>query len=165
MAVVVISTLFTDPKPSLHGDGPLVAVAVVLLVSGLVLGARREEWFEYSRFIGLSLVGAGTLIFAAVQPDSGGYAGVYFVVAIGGIRLGRDGALVVCGGTVGGIVLIQLLEHENPAVIAGTLFSVLPGVLVMRLVGRLGERNRRAEGVVEGARGGRAAGAGAAPPA
>jgi signal transduction histidine kinase len=157
MATVVISTLFTDPKPSLHGDGPLVIVAIILLVSGLVLGARRREWFEYARFIGLSLVGAGTLIFAVVQPDSAGYAGVYFVVAIGGIRLGRDGALVVCGGTVGGIVLIQLLEHENPAVIAGTLFSVLPWFLVMRLVRRLGERNRRAEGLVEELRESRAA--------
>src|SRR3954453_2195781 len=157
MATVVISTLFTDPKPSLHGDGPLVAVAVVLLVAGLVLAARREEWFDYSRFIGLSLVGAGTLIFASVQPDSAGYAGVYFVVAIGGIRLGRDGALVVCGGTGGGIVLIQLRERDETAAIPGTLFSVLPWFLVMRLVRRLGERNRRAEGLVEELRESRAA--------
>ena len=69
-------------------------------------------------------------MFAAVQPDSAGYAGVYFVMAIGGIRLGRDAAIIVCGGTVGGLVLIQLLERENPAVIAGLLFSrpaVVPG--------------------------------------
>src|SRR4051794_4464310 len=130
MATVVVSTLFTDPKPSLHGDGPLVAVAVVLLVAGLVLAARREEWFDYSRFIGLSLVGAGTLIFASVQPDSAGYAGVYFVVAIGGIRLGRDGALVVCGGARGGGVPIYLSRPEENAGIPRPPVSGGAGVLV-----------------------------------
>src|SRR3954468_10546972 len=141
MATVVASTLFTDPKPSLHGDGPLVMVAVLLLVSGLLLAARREEWFEYARFIGLSLVGAGTLIFASVQPDSAGYAGVYFVVAIGGIRLDRDAAIIICGGAGGGVGARDLIKGENPGVVAGLLFSVLPWFLIMRLIRRLGLRN------------------------
>ena len=98
------STFFTDPKPSLHGDGPLVILGIVLLVGGLALAYRRYEWFAGARLIGLSLVGIATLIFAAVQPDSAGYAGVYFVMAIGGIRLGRDAAIIVCGGTVAGLV-------------------------------------------------------------
>ncbi|HEY6891130.1 MAG TPA: histidine kinase [Solirubrobacter sp.] len=157
MATVLSSMLFTDPKPSLHGDGLLVVIAFTTIASGLFLAARREERFEYARFIGLSLVGIGAIISAVVQPDSAGYAGVYFVVAIGGIRLGRDGAIVVCGGTVGGLVLVQLFEHENPAVIVGTLFSVLPWFLVMRLIRRLGERSRRAEELVEELRESRAA--------
>ena len=144
MATVVVSTFFTDPKPSFHGDGPLVIVAIAMLTSGLVLSFRRFEWFDGARVIGLSLVGIAALIFAAVRPDSAGYAGVYFVMAIGGIRLGRDSAIVVCGGTVGGLVLIQLLERENPAVIAGLLFSVLPWFLVMRLIRRLGAAQPRA---------------------
>ena len=94
-----------------------------------MLSARRSEWFDGARFIGLALVGVATLLFAAVQPDSAGYAGVYFVMAIGGIRLSRDAAILICGGTVGGLVAIQLIEHENPAVIAGLLFSVLPWFL------------------------------------
>jgi signal transduction histidine kinase len=157
MATVLLSTLFTDPKPSLHGEGLLVIVGFITLASGLFLAARREERFEYARFIGLSLVGIGSIICAVVQPDSAGYAGVYFVVAIGGIRLGRDGAIIVCGGTVGGLVLVQLFEHENPAVVVGTLFSVLPWFLVMRLIRRLGERTRRSEGLVEELRESRAA--------
>jgi signal transduction histidine kinase len=157
MATVLISTLLTDPKPGFHGDGPLVIAGFLTLASGLILGARRTEWFEYSRFVGLSLVGVGAVICAAVQPDSAGYAGVYFVVAIGGIRLSRDGAIVVCGGTVAGLVLVQLLRHENPAVIIGTLFSVLPWFLVMRLIRRLGERNRRSQELVEELRDSRAA--------
>ena len=145
MVTVVVSTFFTDPEPSLHGDGPLVIVAIAMLTSGLVLSFRRFEWFDGARVIGLSLVGIAALIFAAVQPDSAGYAAVYFVMAIGGIRLSRDSAIVICGGTVGGLVLIQLLERENPAVIAGLLFSVLPWFLIMRLIRRLAQRNRELE--------------------
>ena len=45
MATVVASTLFTDPRPGVDGDGPLVIVGIVLLTGGLVLSARRMEWF------------------------------------------------------------------------------------------------------------------------
>ena len=76
---------------------------------------RRHEWFAGARFIGLALVGAAAILFAAIQPDSAGYAGVYFVMAIGGIRLGRDAAIIVCGGTVVGDRRRRLLAHENPA--------------------------------------------------
>jgi signal transduction histidine kinase len=143
IATVVISTFFTDPKPGLEGDGPLVIAAQVLLIVGFVLAMRRTQWFEGARFIGLSLVGIASVLFAAVQPDSAGYAGVYFVMAIGGIRLSRDSAIVICGGTVGGIVAVMLLKHENPGNIAGLLFSVLPWFLIMRLIRRLGMRNRQ----------------------
>ena len=67
-----------------------------------MLSARRLEWFAGARFVGLALVGVATLLFAAVQPDGAGYAGVYFVMVIGGMRLDRDAAIIVCGGTVGG---------------------------------------------------------------
>jgi signal transduction histidine kinase len=142
MATVVASTFLTDPKPSVNGDGPLVILGIVLLVGGLGLAYRRREWFPGARLTGLALVGTATLIFASVQPDSAGYAGVYFVMALGGIRLSRDAAILVCGGTVAGLVGIQLLEHQNAGMIAGLLFSVLPWFLVMRLIRRLGTRNR-----------------------
>jgi signal transduction histidine kinase len=141
MATVLASTFFTDPKPGLDGDGPLVIAGQLVLVAGLGLGMRRTQWFEGARFIGLSLVGISTLLFAAVQPDSAGYAGVYFVMAIGGIRLSRDSAILICGGTVAGLVAIQLIENQNPAVIAGLLFSVFPWFLIMRLIRRLALRN------------------------
>jgi signal transduction histidine kinase len=141
MATVVFSTFFTDPEPGFSGDGLLVVVAQVLLVAGLVLGARRTQWFDGARFIGLALVGTSSVLFAAIQPDSAGYAGVYFVMAIGGIRLTRDSAILICGGTVGGIVLVGILDHRDPGIVAGLLFSVLPWFLIMRLIRRLGMRN------------------------
>jgi len=68
----VFSTFLTDPEPGFSGDGLLVVIAQVVLVAGLVLGARRTQWFAGARFIGLALVGASSVLFAAVQPDSAG---------------------------------------------------------------------------------------------
>jgi signal transduction histidine kinase len=141
IATVVVSTFFTPPEPGLDGDGPIVIAAEVVLIAGLLLGMRRRQWFEGSRLIGLGLVGIASVTFAAVQPDSAGYAGVYFVMAIGGIRLSRDAAILICGGTVAGIVAVMLIKHENPGNIAGLLFSILPWFLIMRLIRRLAIRN------------------------
>src|SRR4051794_26642319 len=95
MATVLLSTLFTDPKPSLHGAGPFVALGFLVMTGGLILAARRAEWWPGARFLGLSLVGASALLFAAIQPESAGYAGIYFVMAIGGIRLADGAALII----------------------------------------------------------------------
>ena len=162
MATVLFSTFVTDPKPGWSDDGMLVILGIAGMTTGLVLGMRRQEWWPGARFIGLSLVGASSLLFAAVQSDSAGYAGVYFVMAIGGIRLGRDAAIIVCGGTITGLVLIGLLDHKNPGVIVGLLFSIVPWFLIMRLIRRLAQRRDEAERLVEELRESRSAHAQAA---
>src|SRR3954453_13892339 len=57
MATVVSSTFLTDPRRSLHGDGPLVILGIIGITGGLILGVRRQEWWPGARFIGLSAVG------------------------------------------------------------------------------------------------------------
>lgn len=136
-AAVLISTLVTDPKPGFSEDGLLVALAFVLMAGGLALAFPSVLKRPATRVPGLVMIAVATLIFAAVQPDSAGYAGVYFVVVIGGMALEPRAAAVICGGTVAGIVAIQLLEHENAAVISGFLFSIAPWFFVMRLIRRL----------------------------
>src|SRR3954454_1220017 len=149
MATVLISTFTTEPKPGWSDEGVLVIVGIAGMATGLVLAVRRREWWPGARFLGLSLVGATAVLFAAVQPKSAGYAGVYFVMAIGGIRLSRDAAIIVCGGTVAGLVAVNLLDHKNPAVVAGLLFSIIPWFLIMRLIRRLARRRDEAERLVE----------------
>jgi signal transduction histidine kinase len=141
---VLISPLFTDPKPGLDGDGPIVTLALVLMAGGLALALRRHEWFPAARFIGLCAIGVATLLFGAFQPDSAGYAGVYFVVVLAGLRLERTAAALVCGVTVGGLVAIAAIEHQNPAAVIGLLFSVAPWFLIMRLVRQLAMRRNQA---------------------
>lgn len=136
-ATVLGSTLFTEPRPAFTGDGLIVLLAIVLFAVGLPPALPRYEPFSGARFAGLAAVGVATLLFAIFQPDGAGYAGVYFVVVIGGMGLNRDAAILVCGGTVAGLVAIDLIEGENPAVVAGLLFSVLPWFLIMRLIRRL----------------------------
>jgi signal transduction histidine kinase len=145
MAGVVGSTLFTDPKPGLDGDGPLVVLGIAAFLTGVTLSVRRHEWRPGTRFAGLALLGFASCLLAAVQPDGAGYAGVYFVMALGGIRLGRGAAIIVCGGSVAALVAILIVQDTNPAVISGLLFSLLPWFLVMRLIRRLGGRREEAE--------------------
>ena len=131
MATVVVSTFFTDPKPSLHGDGPLVIVGIVLLVGGLVLAVPAPRVVRQARAsTGLALVGIATLMLRRRPARQRGLRG----------RLLRDGdrrhparAATPRSSSAAapspGLVAIQLIEHENPAVIAGLLFSRAPVVL------------------------------------
>lgn len=136
-AAVLGSTLFVDPKPGFTGDGLLVAFAFLLMLAGLILAFPTILKRPATRPPGLVMIGVATLIFASVQPDSAGYAGVYFVVVIGGMALGPRAAAVICGGTVAGIVAIQLVEGESLALLSGFLFSIAPWFFVMRLIRRL----------------------------
>src|SRR4051794_21587404 len=148
--IAIVGTPFvTDPKPGLHGDGPFVALAIVLMVAGLGLAMRRHEWFPAARFVGLCLIGTATLLFGGFQPNSAGYAGVYFVVVLGAMRLEREAAALICGATVGGLVVIALATHVDPGTIIGLLFSVAPWFFMMRLVRQLALRRNEAERLIE----------------
>src|SRR4051794_36008067 len=45
MATVLVSAFTTDPKPGWSGDGVLVIVGIAGMATGLVLSARRHEWW------------------------------------------------------------------------------------------------------------------------
>src|SRR5690349_19542380 len=102
IGAIFLSALFTDPKPSFSQDGLLVVLAMLLMAVGLTLGLKRYEWWPGARFTGLCAIGVSVLIFAAVQPDSAGYVGVYFIVVLAGLRLDREAAAFVCLATVAG---------------------------------------------------------------
>ncbi|RKQ91054.1 signal transduction histidine kinase [Solirubrobacter pauli] len=137
VGAIFLSALFTDPRPSFSQDGLLVVLAMLLMAVGLTLGLRRYEWWPGARFTGLCAIGVAVLIFAAVQPDSAGYVGVYFIVVLAGLRLDREAAAFVCLTTVAGLVLIFAFEDEAVGMIVGLLFSLAPWFFVMRLVRRL----------------------------
>ena len=137
VGAIFISALVTDPKPGWSEDGLFVTLAIVLMAAGLVLALRRHEWWPGARFTGLCSIGIAVLLFAAFQPDSAGYIGVYFVVVLAGLRLDREAAALVCLTTVGGLVLIFAFEDEAVGLIVGLLFSLAPWFFVMRLVRRL----------------------------
>jgi signal transduction histidine kinase len=113
---------------------------------------------DRQRIVGLVLLGAASVALTALQPNSGGYAGVYVVVVVSAARLDRTPAMIVSGATLLGEILVIALSQDNStAHITGLIFSVVPWFAVMRLIRRLRESRDEAEDLVEELRASRAA--------
>jgi signal transduction histidine kinase len=149
MLVVLVSTLTTEPRPALHGDGALVALGVVLFCGGLGMSAWRRELPPGRRFAGLVLAGIASCLFAAFQPKSAGFAAIYYVVVFAGMRLPRTPAVIVAGGTLVAETAILAAVHGSGDTPAGLVFSTIPWFLITRLIRRLHERTESAERLVE----------------
>jgi signal transduction histidine kinase len=150
LGVILVSTLTTEPKPALHGDGLVVAVGIVLFVAGLVISLPLNELPPGVRFAGLIMAGVAGCLFAAVQPASAGYAIIYYVVVIAGIRMPRVPGLLVAGGALLIEVVLFAFKHDHPAATSvGLVFSVVPWFLIARMIRQLAYRRDRAERLVE----------------
>jgi signal transduction histidine kinase len=158
LGAIVASVLAVSPTPGPDGDGPLVALGLVLLVAGFLASIPRRELPPARRVAGLVIIAAGTCLLTAVQPDGAGFAGIYYVVVIAGMRLpGRLGPAVAAAALAAEVAVIAATRENPGGNIAGLLFSVVPWFLVMRLVRRLVEGRREAEALVEELRESRAA--------
>jgi signal transduction histidine kinase len=159
LAAILITVFTVEPRPGPDGDGPLVALGFVLLAVGVVGSLPQRELPEGRRLAALLLATAGTCLLTAVQPHSAGFAGIYYVVVISGMRFPGRLGIAVAGLALGAEVAVMALTGGDAAsgTIAGLIFSVVPWFLVMRLVRRLLERGREAEALVEELRESRAA--------
>ena len=101
MAAIVGTTLVADPQPH---EEPFVALGLALFVAGLALSLPRRDAAARPAVRRARLIGASSCVLAALQPDGAGFAGIYFVMVIGGMRLERDAAIVVCGGSLAALV-------------------------------------------------------------
>ncbi len=150
MAVIVVSTFTTEPKPALEGDGLLVTIGIVLFLAGMAASLPLNPLPPGVRLGGLVAVAVASCVFVAVQPDSAGYAGIYYVVVIAGIRMPRMTAYIVAGGTLLAEILIVAISHDKPAATSvGLVFSVVPWFLITRLIRQLAYRRDKLERTVE----------------
>jgi signal transduction histidine kinase len=150
MAVIVVSTFTTEPKPALEGDGLLVTFGIVLFLAGMAASLPLNPLPPGVRLGGLVAVAVASCVFVAVQPDSAGYAGIYYVVVIAGIRMPLVTAYVVAGGTLLAEILIVAISHDKPgATSVGLVFSVVPWFLITRLIRQLAYRRDKLERAVE----------------
>jgi signal transduction histidine kinase len=150
MFVVLVSTLTTDPLPGLEGDGLLVSIAIVLFAAGLAASAPLQPLPPGVRLTGLIAVAVASCIFAAVQPDSAGFAGVYYVVVIAGVRMPRVPATIVAAGTLAAeVAIISQVHDKNAGTAVGLVFSVVPWFLITRLIRQLAYRRDKLERTVE----------------
>ncbi len=150
MAVIVVSTFTTDPQPGTSGDGLLVSIAIVLFLAGMAASLPLQPLPPGVRLSGLLAVAVASCIFVTVQPDSAGFAGVYYVVVIAGIRMPRVPATIIAAGTLGAEVAIIAVHHDKGAATAvGLVFSVVPWFLITRLIRQLAYRRDKLEQAVQ----------------
>src|SRR4051812_1342374 len=113
LAVIFVSILTVDPKPGLHGDGPLVALGFVLLAVGIAGSLGRRPMPAGRRLAALVLAAAATCLLTAVQPDSAAYAGIYYVVVIAGMRFEGTTGLLIAGAALGALVAVVALTDDH----------------------------------------------------
>ncbi len=158
LAAIVASVLTSSDGPGLTGAGLAVSLALAGLCGGLVLARPWGETPEPSRIAGLVLAAAGSCALAGLQTDSGGFAGVYFVVVVAAGRLPLRPALVISALTLAGVTAgFALSGGDVVGSIAGVLFSVTPWFFIMRLLRQIGRRGDEAVALVEELRVSRAA--------
>jgi signal transduction histidine kinase len=157
IAALLLSIVAGDPPPGLAGEGLGVSAALAAFVAGLAVARPWAPMSDARRIAGLVLLGGASIALTGLQPQSGGFAGIYVVVVVAAARLPRTPALIVSGAALAGeIVVIALTYDEAGGKISGLIFSVVPWFAVMRLIRRLRESRDHAESLVEELRASRA---------
>jgi signal transduction histidine kinase len=150
LGVIFASILTTEPRPGLTGDRLGVTIGLAVLISGIALSARRRPLPRGRRFVGLCLVSVSGILLLIFQPHSAGFAVLYYVMAIAGLRLSTRPAVIAWGIGLGGELIVIGLNNPHPwGTGAGLVFSTLPWYLVTRLVRRVADRHAEAETLVE----------------
>ena len=84
---IIASVFATEPGPGLSGDGLLVTLSLIALIGGVAIVLPWQEMSDARRDRRAGADRRASIVLGAVQPDSGGYAGVYIVVVIAAARL------------------------------------------------------------------------------
>jgi signal transduction histidine kinase len=159
VAIVASVVASDEAPPGLEGEGLAVTLALAAFFAGLALALPWGEIPDRPRILGLALIGAASAVFAALQPDGAGFAGVYFVVVVSAARLDFRTAAILSSLSLGAVIAAFALFRPDDAAgtIVGLLFSVTPWFFVMRLFRQVGRRRAEAECLVEELRESRAA--------
>jgi signal transduction histidine kinase len=163
VAVIFVAAFTADDPPGLTGKSLGVLAAVALLVAGVAASIPRRPLPAGVRFGGLVAVATAGALLAAVQPGGAGIGAVYYVFALGEIRLPRRASTVV--GVYAVVAQAAGILIAGEAVgdrLIGLLAGTLPWFFVLRLMRELRARQSEAEGLVEELRESRAAEAAAA---
>ena len=158
MALIVVVTLLTEPRPGLGGDGPWVALGVVALLTGIALSLPRADIPVARRIAGLLLVTAAACLLIAVQPEGIAFGAIYYVVIMAALRLDLVPALAISGlAVVAGSAMVALAADDPWGAVVSIVLSVIPWFLVIRLLHQMFDGRARAEELVEELRESRAA--------
>lgn len=130
----IVATVAAKPHPGLSGKGPVILVAMVVLVA-CALGCMKQTLRSSSsrRIVLLLGVTAASATLGALQPKGIWQAGPYFVVIVAAASLDRIPAMATAAISVITVVVVAAASHHGNAAISLAL-SVPPWYFVMRLI-------------------------------
>ena len=150
VTLIVIVTLFTEPRPGTAGDGPWVALGVASLLAGIFLSLPRAEIPVARRITGLLLVTASACLLIGIQPEGIAFGAVYYVVIMSALRLDLVPALAMSGvAVVAGSAMVATAADDPWGAVLSIVLSVIPWFLVIRLLHEMFDGRARAEDLVE----------------
>jgi signal transduction histidine kinase len=130
LAIVIAGTFTTRPHPAFHGRGAVIlAATVVLLISALSTQPQSREVAKWKRMATLATVVAAAAVLA-IEQRNGVWQSGPILAAIFFDR--RTGVLFVTATL--GVFAVVLGAQGRPGQILGTVMSVVPWYLVMRLI-------------------------------
>jgi signal transduction histidine kinase len=160
LSFIVLASITTEPHPGLSGDGPWVALGLVVLVVGIAMTLPPRQVSDRVRIAWLLITGAAMVGLTILQPQSAHVGIAYYIVIVAAIRLDTVPGIIVSAVVVAAeCITLGFVADEPTGAIIGIVASIVPWFLVMRLVGQLHEGREQAEELIEELRESRAAAA------
>jgi signal transduction histidine kinase len=160
LSFIVLASITTDPHPGLTGDGPLVALGLVVLVVGIAMTLPPRRVSDRTRIVWLLITATAMVGLTILQPQSAHVGIAYYVVIVASIRLRTVPGIVVSVVVVAAeCITLGFVADEPTGAIISVVASIVPWFLVMRLVGQLHQGREQAEALIEELRESRAAAA------
>jgi signal transduction histidine kinase len=160
LSFIVLASITTEPHPGLSGDGPLVALGLVVLVLGIAMTLPPRQMPDWLRIIWLLTTAAAMVGLTILQPESAHVGIAYYVVIVAAIRLPTVKGIIVSVVVVTAECITLAFVADDPTgTIISIVASLVPWYLVMRLVRQLHRGREQAEELVEELRESRAAAA------
>lgn len=139
LAVVAVHSATVSPKPSLHGTGLEVLLALIvfmLFVGGGValVSMPTRQIGEPLTFLLVMAMTAATAFGGVVQPDGSWTAGPYFIAVVAAARLGRVSGVVTLAIADAAMLLVAAAYNSLGAVLSLLVLGALPWFLILRLL-------------------------------
>src|SRR5919107_1133562 len=87
LSFIVLASITTEPHPGLSGDGPLVALGLVVLVIGIAMTLPPRQTSDAARIAWLLVTAAAMLGLTVLQPKSAHVGIAYYIVIVAAVRL------------------------------------------------------------------------------
>jgi signal transduction histidine kinase len=140
LALFLVITFVTEPKPSLEGEGLAVLLAFAALVAGVALTSPSREVSQRRRVAGLLVSAASSAALAALQPAGLWEASPYFIAIVAAARLDRRTGIWVVGISLLALAAVAGVSDDWNTALSVTV-SAIPWFLIVRLMRAFREQN------------------------